>query len=365
MTILSLDEKTEQNIIKQAIKILESGGLVVYPTETCYGLAADATNQEAINKLLSYKRRREGKPLSVLVDSKKTANKYVEINESASRLYERFLPGPMTVISKAKKNKLAEGITSELGTLGIRISSHPFAMALSKAYGEAITATSANASWQKKPYSIDDILNPLSEKQITLLDLIIDSGKLPKNEASTVVDTTLVDTMIVRSGDINLGTEAIELISDSELETKELAKRLCLKYWDKIRRQGLVFALIGDLGTGKTIFAKGVGEFLHIQDEITSPSYTLANEYLFNRNEVDGYFFHLDPWRLENFAQVTQLGLNNMVGENKILAIEWANKFLPDIKEFAQQKNISCIEVSFEQINGNKRKLQVVENGNK
>ena len=54
-----------------------------------------------------------------------------------------------------------------------------------------------------------------------------------------------------------------------------------------------------------------------------------------------------------------------MVGENKILAIEWANKFLPDIKEFAQQKNISCIEVSFEQINGNKRKLQVVENGNK
>jgi len=238
-------------------------------------------------------------------------------------------------------------------------------MALSKAYGEAITATSANASWQKKPYSIDDILNPLSEKQITLLDLIIDSGKLPKNEASTVVDTTLVDTMIVRSGDINLGTEAIELISDSELETKELAKRLCLKYWDKIRRQGLVFALIGDLGTGKTIFAKGVGEFLHIQDEITSPSYTLANEYLFNRNEVDGYFFHLDPWRLENFAQVTQLGLNNMVGENKILAIEWANKFLPDIKEFAQQKNISCIEVSFEQINGNKRKLQVVENGNK
>jgi len=90
MTILSLDEKTEQNIIKQAIKILESGGLVVYPTETCYGLAADATNQEAINKLLSYKRRREGKPLSVLVDSKKTANKYVELNKSASRLYERF-----------------------------------------------------------------------------------------------------------------------------------------------------------------------------------------------------------------------------------------------------------------------------------
>jgi len=164
MTILSLEEKTEQNIIKQAVKILESGGLIVYPTETCYGLAADATNQEAIDKLLSYKRRREGKPLSVLVDSKKTANKYVEINESASRLYDRFLPGPMTVISKVKPSKLANGVVSELGTLGIRISSYPFAMALAKAYGKPITATSANASWQKKPYSVQDILKPLNEK---------------------------------------------------------------------------------------------------------------------------------------------------------------------------------------------------------
>jgi len=176
-----------------------------------------------------------------------------------------------------------------------------------------------------------------------------------------VVDTTLVDSMILRTGEINLGDHSVELISDNESQTKALAQRLCLKYWDKIRRQGLMFALIGDLGTGKTIFAKGIGDFLHIQDEITSPSYTLANEYLFNRNEVDGYFFHLDPWRLTNFDQVTQLGLSNMVGENKILAIEWANKFLPDIKEFAKQKRVKCIEVSFEQINNNKRKLQVVE----
>lgn len=361
MQILLLQNSNQIQIMKQTIQCLLSGGLVVYPTETCYGLAADATNQKAVDKLLEYKRRREGKPLSVLVDSKETALKYVEINESASKLYDRFLPGPMTVISKVKSDKLANGIVSELGTLGIRISSHPFSMELAKAYGKPITATSANASWKKKPYAISDILDNLSEKQKDLLDLIIDVGHLPKREASTVVDTTLIDTMVLRQGDIDLGNISFELISKSEHDTKELAKRLCLKYWDQIRENGLVFALIGDLGTGKTIFAKGIGEFLHIQEPITSPSYTLANEYLFDRNDVDGYFFHLDPWRLESFEMVKQLGLDNMVGRNKVLTIEWANKFLSDITAFAKEKGVKCIEVSFEQIHNDQRKLRMIE----
>jgi len=363
MKIVSITKDTNyQEIIKEAKGVLAKVGLVIYPTETCYGLGADVTKQQAIDKLLSYKRRREGKPLSVLVDSKNTARQYVELNASASRLYDRFLPGPMTVISKVKaKSSLASGVASELGTLGIRISSHPFAMKLAQAYGKPITATSANASWQKKPYSIDDILKPLAKKQKELLDLIIDVGQLPRRNASTVVDTTLVDSMIIRSGDINLGNEAVELISKSEKETKELAQRLCLKYWDQIRKYGLIFALVGDLGTGKTIFAKGIGDFLKIKDKIVSPSYTLANEYLYDRNKVNGYFFHLDPWRLESFDQVKQLGLNNMVGGNKILTIEWANKFLPDIVTFAKEKGVKCIEVSFEQINEDKRKLRVIE----
>jgi len=361
MTILFLDGKTKQDVVNNAVLTLQNGGLVVYPTETCYGLAADATNQKAVDKLLSYKRRREGKPLSVLVDSKNTAQKYVELNESASRLYSRFLPGPMTIISKVKAKTLAMGVASEMGTLGIRISSYPFAMVLAKAYGKPITATSANASWKKKPYSIDDILSPLSEKQKYLLDLIIDAGKLPKREASTVVDTTLVDTMIVRSGDIDLGINDLELISNNEEQTKDLAQRLCLKYWDQIRKHGLVFALIGDLGVGKTIFAKGIGQFLHIKDEIISPSYTLANEYLYSRNGIDGYFFHLDPWRLESYEQFKQLGIQNMLGANKIMAIEWANKFLFDIKDLAKQNQTTLIQISFEQLNAVQRKLRVIE----
>jgi len=361
MQILKLNSESEKPLLNEAVMTLKNGGLVVYPTETCYGLAGDACNQQAIDKLLRYKRRREGKPLSVLVASKETAKQYVDLNDSASRLYDRFLPGPMTVISKVIPGKLADGVASELGTLGIRISSHPFAMKLAKAYGKPIIATSANASWKKKPYNMNDLFEPLSEKQKELLDLVIDAGDLPKREASTVVDTTLLDSMIIRPGDITIDNTSMEMVSKSEQDTKELAKRLCLKYWDQIRESGLIFALVGDLGVGKTIFAKGVGEFLHVKDPVVSPSYTLANEYIFNRQGVDGYFFHLDPWRLESFEQVQSLGLSTMIGTNKVLVIEWANKFMHNIIDITKEKSVKRVEVTFEQVNESKRKLRIIE----
>ena len=117
--------KTAQsNIISQAVKILKAGGLVIFPTETCYGAGVDTTNQKAVNKLLAYKTRREGKPLSIAVTDEKMASKYVKLNPTAKNLYQKFLPGPLTVVS-AGKHKVAKGIESEMGTLGVRISSYP------------------------------------------------------------------------------------------------------------------------------------------------------------------------------------------------------------------------------------------------
>jgi L-threonylcarbamoyladenylate synthase len=85
----------------QTKEILAQGGLVLFPTETTYGAGVDATNQLAVNKLLAYKSRREGKPLSVLVANPEMAGKFVEINDQAQQLYDQFLPGPVTVISKS------------------------------------------------------------------------------------------------------------------------------------------------------------------------------------------------------------------------------------------------------------------------
>ncbi|NMB56697.1 threonylcarbamoyl-AMP synthase [Candidatus Beckwithbacteria bacterium] len=358
MEIIKTTNYSQKEILVKANLVLAQGGLVVYPTETCYGLGADATNQQAIDKLLTYKRRREGKPLSILVKDQQQAEEYVLLNDSAKNLYQNFLPGPITVISQGK-GKVAIGVESEMQTLGIRISSHPLAQALIANYDKPITATSANASFKKKPYSIDDLLNNLTQKQKEKLDLIIDAGELPKRKSSTVVDTTLVGSMVLRRGDLDLGKNQQIIISTSEEDTKKLAQNLMLKNFNKLKKQALVFALVGDLGTGKTIFAKGIGQFLKIPDAIVSPSFTLVNEYHYQRYETEGFFYHLDPWRLTNFAQFQQLAIEEMLVKQNVIVIEWANKFLQDLENFLKTKSVQLIKLAFKDLGDNQREIRI------
>jgi L-threonylcarbamoyladenylate synthase len=169
MKTINVAEVPEKEIIKTVIKVLNNSGLIIFPTETTYGAGVDATNQEAVDKLLAYKSRREGKPLSIAVANQKTAAKYVEINEQAKKIYERFLPGPITIISK-NLGKVALGVKSEFNTLGVRIPNHELILEILKEFGKPITATSANASGKKRPYQIQDIFNNLSNKQQNLID---------------------------------------------------------------------------------------------------------------------------------------------------------------------------------------------------
>src|SRR3989344_3632555 len=101
METFVLTSKNYSQIIKIAIDFLSKGKLIVYPTETCYGLGADATNQQAIDQLLKFKSRREGKALSLAMADQVMAETYVELNETAQNLYQNFLPGPLTVVSRA------------------------------------------------------------------------------------------------------------------------------------------------------------------------------------------------------------------------------------------------------------------------
>jgi L-threonylcarbamoyladenylate synthase len=355
MKVIKLTKANFGEVVKQACDVLAKGGLVVYPTETCYGLGADATNANAVAKLLKYKRRREGKPLSVLVAGKSEAQQYVDLNKSAGNLYKRFLPGPVTVVSYMRKGKLADGVASELGTVGIRISSHPVAQALAKSYGKPITATSANASWKKKPYSVEDILSPLSEVQKNKLDLVIDARELPQNETSTVVDTTLVGDMVLRAGSIQVGSEKI--VSHSPEETRAIAMRLALKHWNEMRKTGLVLALSGELGAGKTIFAQGIGEFLGVESKVVSPSYTLVHEYQFEKNGVKGMFFHLDPWRLGSVEELLSVGLEKMFVPNTIVVIEWASKYLDKLREVSKVSGVRLVEVGIKGVGEGTREL--------
>jgi L-threonylcarbamoyladenylate synthase len=325
MKIIKTSESGSDNIVKQAVAILRAGGLILFPTETTYGAGVDATNPAAVEKLLAYKSRREGKPLSIAVTDKNMASEYVVLNESAHKLYDRFLPGPVTVVSQGR-GVVAPGVESEFGTLGVRIPAYELVLQIVEALGKPLTATSANGSGNKRPYSIDDALSQLSDKQKSLIDVIIDAGTLPTNPPSTVIDTTLSTPVTMRQGAVTneAQTGAITtLISHSEAETKAIAGKIMLKNWDVIKNNGLVIGLDGSLGVGKTIFTKGVAEFLQIKDTLSSPTYTYIQEYDFTRHGFTGRLFHLDVWKIDSPEMFERLAFNELLGAGKIVVVEW------------------------------------------
>jgi L-threonylcarbamoyladenylate synthase len=322
----------------EVAKILEKGGLIIYPTETLYGAGVDATNKEAVIKLCNYKKRPFGKPLSIAVDGQKMAESFVELNSTAVNLYKRFLPGPMTIVSRVKVKKLAPGVASELGTVGVRISSYDLVTKVVKALGKPITATSANASYKKRPYSVADVLENLSEKQKALIDLIIDAGELPHNEPSTVVDTTLEDLRILRQGDILLETEN-QILSRSEENTQNIGKELWQKYEKYSGQRAIVFALEGPMGAGKTQFVKGLARAMGIEEEIVSPTFNLELDY--------EKLIHIDAWRMLNGQELEELGFKGLINDRSVIAIEWADRVADTIRKYDEEAVVVWVKINY------------------
>ena len=353
---------TDSNVIDRTVAILRNGGTVVYPTETCYGIGVDATNTSAVNKLLSYKSRREGKPLSIAVHSKEMAEKYAVINKTALNLYKNYLPGPLTVVSKGRC-QLAPGIESEYGTVGIRIPKFPLILSIIKAFGKPITATSANPSYQPKPYSIESLLSHLPERNVKLIDLIIDAGHLPHNETSTVVDTTLDDVAVIRQGQLSFSSDTSRFIFDittnSDQETQNFGSMVMLRYLENVTERPIVFLLRGELGAGKTQFAKGIARTLRIKSIIKSPTFALVHEYPFNNNSQACSLVHIDTWRISTPAEIDALRLKSYFKKNTVVVIEWADKFFGTIFEQARKTNALILKVHFSHVNENVRTIQL------
>lgn len=343
MEILDTRKTDQATMIKTACQVLAGGGLVVYPTETLYGIGADATSQEAVNNLLTYKARREGKPLSIAASDKAMASCYVKINDQAENLYQNFLPGPITVISQSK-GRVADGVESERGTLGVRIPDHPLVREIIKTYGKPITATSANASYKKRPYNVSDIFGTISAKQKALIDLVLNAGELPHNEPSTVVDTTLEQPTVLRQGLIRL-TDAITVTTTSEAETQALGESLLSTYRHYLNERALIFALVGELGAGKTQLTKGIGRALGVKQPITSPSFTLSREYNFEYGKQKNQFIHIDTWRLFSDQEFLELGFAKMVDNLAVISIEWADKVVDELKQYEGKAKIIWVKI--------------------
>lgn len=331
---------SSKSAIEKAIKTLEKGDLVIFPTETCYGVAVDTTNPLAISKLLEFKGQRSGKAISIAVDSRQMAEEYVEINTVASNIYNNFLPGPITIVSNSK-GKVDKRLLSSNNTLGIRIPDHKFTLQLIRQFGRPITATSANSSGKKPPYSIADFNRYNTKKSISLTDLFLDDGVLPNHLPSTILDTTLQEPKVLRSGEIKLDSSATTYISRSVKDTITYAKKLT-NNTITTSNTPLIIALQGDLGTGKTHFTKGVALALGMKDTITSPTYTIIKEY----EHSEGTLYHIDTWRLEDPDELNKLGLHEMLRPGNVIVIEWIEKVNKQLKALAQKHPILWVKLT-------------------
>ena len=201
MRIVKLDKNTGRSVI-QASGALRAGGVIIYPTDTLYGLGADAFSEEAVAKIYSIKGRDTEKPLHCVVSDLEMAAEYVELNDVARKLADEFLPGPLTIILK-KRAGLNTGIARGIDSIGIRIPNNDFCTELAKAFGRPYTATSANKAGAENVLSIAEINAQLGEA-MNAIDLVIDAGTLPMSLPSTVVNLYSGSPVILRAGAISV-----------------------------------------------------------------------------------------------------------------------------------------------------------------
>ncbi len=181
--------------IDEIVKTFKQGGVVLYPTDTQYGLGVIARNRQAVEKVNAIKHANVNKAVSIIVSSIKEAEKYVHVNERAKKIMEKHLPGALTVILPAKDIELAKSRGDEK-EIGVRIPAQDDVLKIVQTLGEPITATSANLHGQIPYTNCQDILDSLSG-----IDLAIDGGTLD-GEASTIIRFIRDDFEIIRVGSI-------------------------------------------------------------------------------------------------------------------------------------------------------------------
>jgi L-threonylcarbamoyladenylate synthase len=170
--------------VAEAARILAAGGLVAFPTETVYGLGADAGNGETIARLYAAKGRPAFNPLIAHVASAAAAHKLARFNAAAERLAAVFWPGPLTlVLPKASDCPVADLASAGLDSIAVRLPQHPVAQALLRAFGGAVVAPSANRSGHVSPTTAAHVLADLAGR----IDLIVDGGATPLGLESTII----------------------------------------------------------------------------------------------------------------------------------------------------------------------------------
>jgi len=194
--VIKIDPKNpNRKTVWYIAKVIESGGIVVYPTETSYGIATNAVNVAAVKRLRTI-RKPSGKPISIIVSTIEMMKNYGVITRQIEAIVKKFMPGPLTIVAK-KKETIPDILNKK--DIAFRISSHPIADMIAKYAGVPITAASANPEGMPPAFDAKKVLEYFNGK----VDIVIDAGRLKKAKASTIVDMKIKEPRLVRSGPIS------------------------------------------------------------------------------------------------------------------------------------------------------------------
>ena len=293
----------ENEEMDQAIKYIKNGKLVIFPTETVYGIGANALDKEAVNKIFDIKGRKQDNPLIVHIEDMNMLDDLViKVNEIEKKLMDKFWPGPLTIILP-KKDVIPDNVTCGLNTVGIRMPSNEIARKLIKEAGVPIAAPSANISGKPSGTMTEDILSEFSDYDLC----IIDGGNSQIGLESTVVKVEYGEINILRPGYITY--EQLSKIAPTNISKNVLSEP---KDNEQVESPGMKYrhyapnckcALV--VGTTDMIRKKILGEITDIKNEgkkiivlyrYNEPEIKMANvEYIClgnNDEEISKNLYH-------------------------------------------------------------------------
>lgn len=207
MEIIKFSQKNLRKVVKRAKESIKKGEVLVSPTDTVYGLLADAKNERAVKKIFKIKKRPGGKPIPIFVKNIKMAKNLAFIDKNQEKFLKKFWPGKLTVVFK-RKNKLTKILFGREKTIGLRIPNYKLVNLLLEKLNLPLTGTSANISGKPATTKIKEVLRQFQEFQP---DLVIDAGNLPKSKPSTVIDLTKKKPKILRKGAISFSRKLFSI----------------------------------------------------------------------------------------------------------------------------------------------------------
>lgn len=193
---MKIYDEINENVLNELVDILNNDGLIIFPTDTVYGIACNSFSDKAIKKLYLAKNRSFDKPIGVLTDSMSKINLVVEnISSVEKELIDKYFPGNLTIIFNKKKS-VSDLLTSGNSTIGVRIPNNEIALSILKSYPYPLATTSVNLAGKKDGTRVSDFISDFKDK----VDIIIDGG-IAKEVPSTIVRVENDKLNIIRQGD--------------------------------------------------------------------------------------------------------------------------------------------------------------------